>query len=293
MTEENDYVAIDKEVKDVMVNNYEEFNIRWWGHLILAIAGYAVASILSSVFYLIFVSAAGLSGIPGDELTDAQKVQCNHFSTYGTCLAYIVVIAAFVIIFRKKILKILKGFGKKKTYVYAFMCFGFIMAFSYVYNIILTNLGVVSTSTNQDLVENTIFSQPLVGFLFICILAPLFEELIFRFGLFRAFQGLFAKHGKAGDIIALAITTFIFAMAHMVASIQMAFIQSDITVFLQDLTSLPLYLFGAFFLTFSYYKSKSLACSMFTHMFYNTISFVTTIIVGIFATAGEVIMLIG
>ena len=105
---------------------------------------------------------------------------------------------------------------------------------------------------------------------------PVFEEIIFRFGIFRSF----VNGNKKREIIGLIITTLLFALIHMVATVQEALSVTDgtgLSIFLNDLVTLPIYLIGAFCLTFAYYKSKNLATCVTMHMIYNFISYISII----------------
>ena len=111
----------------------------------------------------------------------------------------------------------------------------------------------------------------------ISIVGPLFEEIIFRFGIYRTFL----NKGKKLEIAGLIITTILFALIHMEATLIFTF--SDITnpnwdILLADLWTLPPYLFIAFAITFTYYKSKNLFTPMILHMTWNFFQFVLIVI---------------
>ena len=142
-----------------------------------------------------------------------------------------------------------------------------------VYSILLEVFKLTSTSTNQDAVNNIIVENPILGFLFVVVAAPLFEEIIFRFGVFRAFT----NKSKKTEIIGLVVTTLLFAFVHMTATFEMTFADPsnpDGELLKSDMLSLPSYLIGAFSLTFAYYKSKNLITPMLMHMAWNLIGFI-------------------
>lgn len=85
---------------------------------------------------------------------------------------------------------------------------------------VTTAWGVISgiiwpdttTNANEASVESIITSFPLLAVVFTCILAPLIEELTFRFYLFKSIE-------KKSPILAIITTTFVFAAVHMISSL--------------------------------------------------------------------------
>ena len=117
-----------------------------------------------------------------------------------------------------------------------------------------------------------IFGMPLLGFLFVVVAAPLFEELIFRFGIFRTFT----FKNKKLEIIGFIVAMFLFGAIHMVATFESVFATAtpNWDLLKSDLLTLPVYLCGGFCLTLAYFKSKNLITSMLAHMTLNLISFI-------------------
>lgn len=254
---------------------FENFNISAIGHLLLALGTYfgvsVVYTLIGRLFIRIYVAIKGISvkDIPDSTLTLIETVL--------QVVVYVMAIATVILILRKTIKKVFAEFKMKSTWLDALKYCALMYASLYVYGIVLTLLGVESSSENQKEVNEMIFSYPFLAFLFVGILAPIFEEIVFRLGIFRAIS---FKNSK----IALIVTTILFASIHMTLSLVNG-------TFMKDIYSLPSYLIGAFFITYSYYKSKKLATSICVHSIYNTLSFILILISPYIQPSSEIIRL--
>lgn len=257
---------------------YVNLNTKWYHHLLIASVGYIAMYII--VYILVFAYSAINAEVLSCAKTNSCSVEVLEKVNLAEATIQLVgelsVIAIVAIIFRKRLKQFFKEFKNSKTWMWFGICIGIMYVANVIYSYILQFLGTTSTSTNQNSVNSVIFGAPLIGFIFVVFAAPLFEEIIFRFGVFRIFTG-----SKKKEILGVFITMLLFAGIHMVPTFQAVF--EDISnpnweLFKSDMLSLPVYLIGAFGLTFAYYKSKNLATSMVTHMVYNLISFVAIII---------------
>lgn len=279
----NDYVPYNqKEDKEEMNSlGYVKLRAQWWQHLLIACGGYILMYVLYSIISSIGVVIAKNNGVIFDCINDSTKAcsvgaETTYYilSMVSQVLAEILIVVVVIIIFRKYLKKLFNGFKNGKTYKWFGIMLGIMYAASFVYSKILDVFNLNQTSTNQLAVTETIKSNPFLGFLFVVIAAPLFEEIIFRFGVFRAFT----HRNKKTEIIGIAVTTFVFAFVHMIATIEEAIIAKDVSVLLLDLPTFPSYLIGAFCLTFAYYKSKNLCTTMIMHMSWNFLSFVSILL---------------
>ena len=206
---------------------------------------------------------------------EVQQVYMK-ITTIGQAGAELLVVVAVALVFMKYLKPLFAEFKQGRTFKWFGIGFGLMYGLNLIYSIILTVLDLNSTSTNQDLVNETIFANPVLGFIFVVIAAPLFEEVIFRLGIFRAF----ANKGKKMEIAGIIITTLLFAFVHMTATIESVFADisnPDYELLKSDLLSLPSYLIGAFCLTFAYYKSKNFLTPMLVHMAWNLMAFISII----------------
>ena len=263
---------------------YLNLKTQFWHHALIASIGYI------AMYVLIYAVAFIMMGIYKSQGIDFSCIANNDFefcpieevdaymklNVVSQVVGEILIIVAVALIFIKYLKPLFAEFKQGATWKWFGIGLGLMYGLSMIYTIILEVLELTSSSTNQDSVNDVIYNYPLLGFIFVVIAAPLFEEIIFRFGIFRAFTGKSKKFEVAGVII----TTILFASVHMIATVEAVF--ADINnpnweLLKSDLLSLPSYLIGAFCLTFVYYKSKNLLASMMVHMAWNFLAFIAIV----------------
>lgn len=269
-------------------NGYVNLRTKAFHHLLIAGVGYFLMNVLAIVFSVIATTIATANGLDFscvgfDEAHSSCEV--GVFETYikitaiSQLVAELIVIAIIIVLFRKYIKAFFAQFKEKNTWKWFGIGFAIIYSFNFLYSNLLTWLDAVpETNANQIAVNNVIFNAPLLGFLFVVIAAPLFEEIIFRFGIYRAFTGKDKKH----EIIGLIITILAFAGIHLVTTFESALVDpTDINWALigNDMLSFPIYISGAFGITFAYHKSKNLAASIAVHMCWNLMSFISSLLI--------------
>ena len=261
---------------------YVNLNTQYWHHILIAGVGYLLMYILLILVGRSLVSnyvANGMDfscvGLDGDMSSCPIEVTSAYVKI--TCIAQMVaellVVGMVAALFYKYLIPFFKQFKDKNTWKWVGYGFLLMYGLTLVYTVILEVLQLSSTSANQDAVNETILNNRLLGFLFVVIAAPLFEELIFRFGVYRAF----ANQSKKREIVGIVITTILFAMVHMTATFDAVFADAsnpNWELFKSDMLSLPTYFIGAFSLTYVYYKSKNLLTSMLMHMAWNFMAFI-------------------
>lgn len=143
-------------------------------------------------------------------------------------------------------------------------CLGAMIAFSYVYNFLLLifNVDVSGGNANQSNVLALIKSNAFLSFITMVIMAPILEEITYRYFLF----GGIAKYNRKWAIV---ISGFIFMCVHAVASFT-----QDVDNIFRELLLLPPYMFSGVALAYAYDKSESLATSTIIHALNNLISFI-------------------
>ena len=114
-------------------------------------------------------------------------------------------------------------------------------------------------NANQGLIEAFIHDYPFFGFISVAIMAPLVEELVFRFLLCKPIEQKYKWLG-------VAISAFVFGAIHLVASVQEG-------TLLQDLPSLITYVGMGAVLGVRYKMSDNIASNMLAHGLYNAVSF--------------------
>ena len=255
---------------------------KWLHHALIACIGYLLMYILIFAISTTMITNAARNGIDFSCMVESEDYMtaCSSSvifayvkaSSISQLIGELTVVAIVALIFRKYIKSMFNHFIQNKCYKWYLIGIGILYGGNIVYSVLLEMLQLTSTSTNQDAVNEVIYNMPFVGFLFVVVAAPLFEEIIFRFGVFRAFT-----HGNQKKaIIGLVLTTIIFAGVHMIATVQEVWADPaapNYEVLKSDLLSLPVYLIGAFGLTFVYYKSKNIMTSMLVHMTYNGLAF--------------------
>lgn len=187
----------------------------------------------------------------------------------------IVVVATCFIIGKRKIIKILKGFtlnnlGKALTFVG--ITWVAMILVGYIETAIFGNEEI--TSSNQESVESIIHNYKLLGFIFVAVMAPIVEEIIFRYFIFRGMQQ------KTKTVYAFIITVASFVAIHYLASILAG-------TLLEDLKSILGYIVPAFLMTFLYYKNKNLATPIMFHMAYNGIQWILMILLPVTGELGN------
>lgn len=277
----DDYEKNDEEKMNGIRNHlgYLKLKTKGMHHLLYACGGYLFLYLIIQVvggLLMLFYQNNGIDfscaveGINTCPIEVQDKYIFLSAFSQVTCELLIVGITALIFI---KYLKIFFAELKdKKTWKWVGIGFAMMYGATLIYSIILEVLNLTDTSTNQDSVNRVLFETPLLGFLFVVIAAPLFEELIFRFGLFRTFT----NKGRKLEIAGVIVTTLVFAFIHIVPTFEKAFMDPsapDYELLKSDLLSLPTYLIGAFSLTFVYYKSKNLITSMIMHMAWNAMSY--------------------
>lgn len=146
---------------------------------------------------------------------------------------------------------------KKRLYLAPFIAVSFYLGqFVYLQLLALVRLNV--TSHNTSALLRNLMNQPL-WFLYICIFAPIMEEIIFRHLLNRLIpQAL----GFSSSWISASISSLLFGLAH-----------SDQLLFM------PVYFFIGLSLCWIYQRTRNLTLTIATHCCYNTFALFLNVII--------------
>ena len=276
---------------------YLNLKTQFWHHALIASIGYLAMYGFIMIIANLMIASYKSNGIDFSCIADDNISAClpGVYDAYmkvnvvSQVVAELLVVIAVALIFMKYLKPLFAEFKQGKTWKWVGIGFGLMYGLTIVYSIILTALDLTSSSTNQDSVNKIIFENPLLGFLFVVVAAPLFEEIIFRLGIFR----IFTNKGKKLEIAGVVITTLLFAFVHMTATVEAVFADinnPDWELLKSDLLSVPSYLICAFCLTFAYYKSKNLITPMLMHMAWNFMAFISIIgTAGIAPETGSII----
>lgn len=132
------------------------------------------------------------------------------------------------------------------------------------------------SNANQDSLNALAQSAPLVYAALVCVVAPVVEEFIFRYYIYRPLERntriwklqegekLTRKQYIINALLALIISTLLFAFIHLTASLAS-------NTFAQDIKTWPAYVIPALPLGIIYFKTRKIAASITAHITYNTI----------------------
>lgn len=138
-----------------------------------------------------------------------------------------------------------------------------ILAFTILYNLIVNLFYPSSANQNETSIESMTLSDPLLSACIIVLIAPVLEELTYRFGLFGFLR-------RSNRFLAYFGTVLVFSLIHFNYS-------SDTDVLINELLNLPSYMFAAAALSYAYDKN-GLACSITAHAVNNLVAVVSTLL---------------
>ncbi len=240
--------------------------------IILAIVGSTLFStvitfVFTFIVTIIFQFNSGYSTV--EELTN--KVT-EFYARYD--IEYLMTIISMslllfvycLIIGKERIKKILRGFTRKKTWIYfALLGISFVVVsylYSYLTGLITNNVD----NENQKEVIKLIEGNYYLSFIYVVLLAPVIEEIGMRYFVFGSLK-------QKNKVLAYILGSSIFAMLHFMVLIG----NKDINI-LSELLAIPTYLGAGLLLCFSYDKTENLVCPIAIHMFNNLVSYLLVIL---------------
>ena len=231
-----------KEVQDAG-NDYKTFpRMTYLLLIITGVAGLYIYSLLASII----INAAKIGG----EYGKASSL----FISYAFLFITLVLIIGFNC---KNFIKSLKNY---KSYIYG-IAFGILlilvpMAYSNFVNLFYQS----NISENESQLHSMMMAYPALSVIFIGIIGPVCEELIYRLGIFESI-------GKP-RWIAYLVSIIVFALMHF---------QPTSENIINELINLPSYLLSGLILALAYDKCN-IATSMTAHMINNLFSVIVFII---------------
>ena len=179
------------------------------------------------VFGLLYQSL--FLNLPG--LTQNQISGIINFATYGTIFLLICVIL------NKDILLLKNSFKKWKPYVLGIVAGFTIVAIQLGYSNIVNLYYQANVSDNEASLRSFISLYPTLSIIFLCFIGPMCEELTYRYSIL----GIFKKYKVVGYIVSILV----FSLMHFNPT------SGNI---INELINLPMYVFSAIALTFTYDK---------------------------------------
>lgn len=189
-----------------------------------------------------------------------------------SCIASLITLIVFAYLLGfNKIKDIFKKAFNSTTLKWGFVIGISLISVSIIYNASIMNIFKLESTgnENQNNVINMIGTSSMFGFLSVVVLAPIVEELTFRYCMFG---GLYTKNKK----FAYMISAFIFMFMHAIASLIAA--KGFNMDFLKELIYLPPYLIAGLLLCYAYDKTDNLGSSMIAHALNNLVSFLCIVL---------------
>ncbi len=235
-------------------------------HILIFILAFA-AYFLIFPFFFSYLYALMYKLCPKIFLGKFKLIEENvsFISLFIQDLGALLIIGYFVIklIKKKKIKEEKEKFFDKETFKQGLTTLGIM----YLVNIIISFLisYFVSTSSsgaNQENVDNIIKLAPVLSFFSVVVIAPIIEEIIFRYLLVTPFM-------KKNKYVAITVSALIFGFVHLISSIES-------NTFLQDLPYLLVYSGMGAVLAYKYVETENIYVSIQGHMFNNLLSYLVS-----------------
>ena len=227
--------------------------------------------ILSNVIgIMVSRSNSGLTEVQFQEMVEAKYSSIP--TALISCLISFITLVVFVFIIKfDNFKRICKRIIDLKAVKYGAIAVFAIVFVSIVYNFFAINLldWNENGNANQQGVELMIKNSPIFGFVLVVLLAPLSEELTYRYCLFGGLR-------KKSKWVAYLVSGFVFMAMHGISSLGAA---GGFNIqFLKELVFLPPYLFSGLVLCYIYDKTDNIGSSFICHLLNNLISFISVVL---------------
>lgn len=180
-------------------------------------------------------------------------------SSISEAVSMVIIIGTTFILLRKYLPAFFDNFKKYKNVLIGAAMGAGLFAIEEIYELIVELANVVAKNENQAALETSVLASPVLGFIGVALVAPIFEELLFRFG----FYNLLAKINKT---FAFIVTAVVFALLHV-----------SFSGGISELISLPEYLLSGFVFAFAYRK-YGFAGSLTAHFTINSLVFISVML---------------
>ncbi len=191
------------------------------------------------------------------EVSNEVKSIGDKAYTIGNFITYLLLFITITFYLRDKLKE---DISKSKNWLFVIWIVVGSIAFYYINDGVgyLADKLTNTTSDNQELIISMIFTNPVLTFMSVGILAPVVEELIYRKAIFEIF--------KTRPVIAFIVSVLIFALPHML---------STSTTILNWCILFAAYATSGLLLAVSYYFSKkNIYVPIVLHMVSNIVAFI-------------------
>ena len=232
LSEENNIHNIDDEKSNIDINNNPHLNMGLAKLISIFVIGF-VGLLVIEILVELFLSQFSLSKAKFDGI--------KLFVSFG------LILLCLNLVIGKDIKHFKNDYKEWKKFVIGVLIGLIIVMVSISYTHIINLFRPYEVNDNESRLRAIIDVFPVLSVIFMCFVGPLCEELTYRVGLFNIFY--------KKKWLAYVLATLVFTFMHF------SFDSSDI---IGELINLPIYLFCAFALTFSYDKF-GLASSLSAH----------------------------
>lgn len=176
---------------------------------------------------------------------------------------YVLTFIIVLLILHKDIIKNFKELihEPKKYIKKGLSCWGYGFLIMLLSNLIITSI-VGSIPVNEQSVRGTLLEFPLYSIPSIVFFGPFFEELIFRYGIKKAFNK---------ELIYALTSAIAFGLLHVVTAFDEFTIANIMAHSKEFLFIIPYGALGFFFAK-AYYETDNIFASIIPHMFHNSLS---------------------
>lgn len=239
-----------------------------WRNLLCFVVGFLGVTLIGNVIASFFKIA-----YKDQTLSDELKISISAYINFFT---YFILFILLIFCLGLPLFKaIFKDFKHGKKVAKGLMWGAIAMGATVTYNIIIQSIfSWVGDNANESGVNAIILSKPLLSFLMVVVLAPICEEIAYRFGLFGALY-------KKNRILALVLGGLIFGLIHT-PFISLEIIDlikaRDVQQIWIELLNLPSYFLSGIILCLAYEKNESLVSSITAHTLNNLVAFYMTLL---------------
>lgn len=233
--------------------------------ILLGLIGMSLIFTVVSIIAMMIDPVLSLNPLP-------ENMEAHYYTVNGAlqCIAYVLSLLVALLILGKE--EIAKAFSKYKN-LSAYLkgiTYGLVLLLAQsLYSIVISAIYKAPVEDNQNqkaLISLTQYAPLLMG-LTTVVLAPIFEEICYRYCFFGSLR-------KINRILAYVIAGIIFGLIHF-----------DFTCFsnkaqmINELLNLPAYILSGLILCFAYDKENSLITSISAHATNNLIAFVQILLI--------------
>ena len=203
---------------------------------------------------IIFLLGNLILGIILDNLVDSDQ---TILYTIGRIITQLIILICVYLINKKELHKMFLDFKinyrryLKKAFLIWIVGFSFMIISALIINYFILDSATVSS--NEEINRSIIESHLIFAVIYLCILAPMIEEIVFRL----SFNGIKNKY------IFIAVTSLLFAFLHVLPD-------------LDNLRALFFFSYLAIGLVFSlsYLKTKNIFSSIIIHSWHNIVTLI-------------------